>query len=430
MKKLLPTSGFVYLLVITLLTGTVNTVSAQCIAPSLTFENPVLTSGTAGEVGATYRFAFVTTNTDAYITIDSIIGGARLVNIDATNTGYGHAWQPIIDRPVKTNSDIFYIRWTISFRNAGTNVNTSIPCLNMSAIDVDGDDKKLREFVQTFNTTQHTYANPTTLTVSMFNTTTGMSTLAVGQVANITNIDTNAISTQINFSFGTSNSVTFKTGAYVDNDASNSQSTKDRNFSLYFKNIGTLTTLPVRLLSFSARPVSKTDVQIKWVTELEVDNKQFEIQRSFDGKNFETVAIALSFDVNGIRSYTITDKLPAGSPSKVFYRIKQIDLDYKFSISKIITINLEESNNPFVKLTPNPVVNEFSIIFENSNTPVSAIRIVDMNGREVFRNSLSGTNNNILRFDTRQANMQIPGIYIAELSFKDGSRSIQKIIKK
>jgi hypothetical protein len=34
------------------------------------------------------------------------------------------------------------------------------------------------------------------------------------------------------------------------------------------------------------------------------------------------------------------------------------------------------------------------------------------------------------RIDARQANMQKPGMYIAELTFNDGSRSTQKIIKK
>ena len=187
--------------------------------------------------------------------------------------------------------------------------------------------------------------------------------------------------------------------------------------------------LPIRLLDFFGTLVSNNTIQTNWVTELEVKNKQFELQRSFDGRDFQTVAIAYSLEESGKKAYKLTDKLPATSPSKVYYRIKQVDLDNKYSISKIITISIEEINKLFVKLSPNPVDNEFSISFENNNTPASAIRIVDMNGREVFRKSLVGLQTSMHRIDTRQANMQKAGMYFAELTFNDGSRSTQKVIK-
>ena len=188
--------------------------------------------------------------------------------------------------------------------------------------------------------------------------------------------------------------------------------------------------LPVRLLNFSGTLVSSNTIQINWVTELEVKNKQFEIQRSFTGKDFQTVAIVYSPEESGMNAYKITDKIPAGSPSKVYYRIRQNDLDEKYSISKIIIISLDETNNLFIKISPNPVENEFSISIENNGTPVSTIRIVDINGREVFRKSLVGLQTNMHSIDARQANMQRPGMYIAELTFNDGSHSTQKIIKK
>jgi hypothetical protein len=427
MKKLLPFNGFAYLLIITLLTGTINSVSAQCIAPSLTFKNPTLVAGLNGQVGATYKFPLATPTADAYIRIDSIKGGASLSNIDNNSMGYTNAWQPVITGPTSTIHE-HYIRWTISFKVAGTNVNTSVPCLNISSIDLDGDNVKLQEFVETFDAANYTVANNTSLTVSKVNTSTGMSTKAYGNRNEKPGIDTTALDTQINFDFGTRSSVTFKTGVSI--TKTSSSGTIDRFFCIYFKNTLTLSTLPVRLLSFSGRPMGNNSIQLNWVTELEVNNKHFEIQRSFDGKNFQTVAIAMSIDGSGTKAYKLTDNIPAGSPSKVYYRIKQVDLDEKYSISNIITINLTESNNLFVKLAPNPVENEFSITLENNSSPVSAIRIVDMNGREVFRKNLAGVNTNMHRFDARQTNMQKPGLYIAELLFNDGSRSTQKIIKK
>jgi len=429
MKKLLPINRFVYLFTILFTIGSFTQVSAQCIAPSLTFENPVLVAGSNGQVGATYKFPFVTTTADAYIRIDSIVGGASLVNIDITSTGYQHAWQPVVNGPSTPAGSKYYIRWNISFKNAGTNENTSISCLNLSAIDVDGDNVRIREYVEAYNCIQHTHPYPSVLGINMMNTSSGMCTMAMGQVANKLNIDTNAHDTRINFDFGTTNAVNFITGAKVDNNSTGPAST-DRHFSLYFKNFSNISTLPVRLLSFSGRAMSQNSVQINWVTELEINNKQFEIQRSFNGKEFQTVAIAFSLEGTGTKAYKLTDKIPEGSPAKVYYRIKQIDMDDKYSISKIISISLEESNKTFIKLSPNPVDNEFTITLENNTTPVSAIRIVDMSGREIFRKSTAGLNTNMHRLDARQANMQKPGMYIAELLFADGSRSTQKMIKR
>jgi hypothetical protein len=426
MKKLLPFNGFAYLLIITLLTGTINAVSAQCIAPSLTFQNPTLVAGLNGQVGATYKFPLATPTADAYIRIDSLVGGATLTNIDNNSMGYTHAWQPVIKGPTSTIHE-HYIRWTISFKVAGSNINTSIPCLNISAIDLDGDNVKLQEFVETFDAANYTVANNTGLTVFRVNTSTGMSTKAYGHKNDKPGIDTTAIDTQINFDYGTRSSVTFKIGVSISKTSSTGST--DRNFSIYFKNIIALTPLPVRLLSFSGRPMSSNSIQLNWVTELEVNNKHFEIQRSLDGKNFQTVAIVMSIDGSGTKAYKLTDNIPAGSSSKVYYRIKQVDLDEKYSISNVITINLTETNNFFVKLAPNPVGNEFSITLENNSSPVSAIRIVDMNGREIFRKNLAGLNTTMHRFDARQANMQKPGLYVAELLFSDGTRSTQKIIK-
>ena len=288
----------------------------------------------------------------------------------------------------------------------------------------------MQEFVETFSCVQHTYPMPSVLNINMMNTPSGMCTRALGQVSNRLNIDTNAHDTRINFDFGTTAKVIFRTGAIVANNSTGAAST-DRHFSLYFKNIGQFSTLPVRLISFSGRPMNNNSIEINWATELEIINKQFEIQRSFNGKDFETVAIAFSLEGSGTKAYKVIDKLPAGSPTRVHYRIKQIDIDDKYSISKIISVNLEESGNAFIKLSPNPVENAFSITINDSKTFAQSIRIVDMSGREVYRRNLSGLKTQLLSLRcTEQANMQRSGMYVAELAFNDGSRMTQKIIRK
>jgi hypothetical protein len=401
---------------------------AQCVAPSLTFNNPVLISGSAGQVGATYRFSKVTPTADAFIRIDSIVGGAVLNNIDISNIGYSHAWQPVVGGPTTPSGSEYYIRWTISFRNTGTSTVTNVPCLNISAIDVDGDGRKMHEFVETFNAVQHTVNNPTLLTVSLFNTSSGMCIRALGQLANKPDIDTNAVDTRINFEYGTTTGFSLKTGTRVDNSLSGGST--ERFFSLYFKNFVNAGSLPVRLLSFNGKSLGNSTIELKWVTEIEVNNKQFEIQRSFDGRDFRTVAIVFAKEGTGVKAYNMKDVLPADAPAKAYYRIRQVDIDGQSSITHIITVNTVKDNSLSMKITPNPVVNDFTINLDNVNQGVRAIRIVDLSGREVYRQSLGGQRIPAIRLQASQARMQAPGIYIAEVAFEDGSRLTQKMVRQ
>ncbi len=337
MKTLFTATRFVCLLVITLLAGAAQETTAQCYGPELNFQNPTLVSGTYGQPGAIFRFPFVTADADALIRIDSVVGGATLTSMDGTHMGFMHAWQPVITGPSNVVGHEFYIRWTITFVSPGTSTPKNVECLKFSAIDVDEDNIKIQDVVETYNAIGYDMLPTSKVSVYHFNTPSGVSTKAIGNHENDRqNIDTTAFNTQINFSYGTTNSVVIKTGILV-NKTSSPNSVEERIYSIYYKNPFNLSTLPVRLLSFSGRAVNNGTIELKWVTEIEINNKQFELQRSFNGKDFTTVAVVLSLDGSGTKAYSHKDVLPAGAPSKIFYRIKQIDTDGDGNIQSAIS---------------------------------------------------------------------------------------------
>ena len=110
-------------------------------APKFKFSNPTLVSGTAGQIGAKYFFQNVYNNKDAYITIENIVGGAVLKDIDNTTTGYSDAWQPTVGGP--GTYGISYIKWDVEFDSADVPYVFSL--LDLSAVDVDGDNARVRE---------------------------------------------------------------------------------------------------------------------------------------------------------------------------------------------------------------------------------------------------------------------------------------------
>src|SRR5438128_2726437 len=114
-----------------------NLAMGQCTAPTLVFHSPVLISGTNGQVGAMYNFADVAPGLDAHIEITGLSGGANLFNIDdSAGIGYYDAFQPYVGAGA---GDTSYLDWRITFKKGGTDDDTTLPCVAVTGVDVDGD---------------------------------------------------------------------------------------------------------------------------------------------------------------------------------------------------------------------------------------------------------------------------------------------------
>jgi hypothetical protein len=142
--------------------------------------------------------------------------------------------------------------------------------------------------------------------------------------------------------------------------------------------------LPIRLISFTAEVTSNQQVTLlKWTTASEENVSHFEIERSQDGLNFQTI---LSKDAAGnsieIRNYQIIDNQPYNGIN--YYRLKSVDLDGSITYSLIETVRFEEETFAIQNLYPNPVVSEVNIDFTlTKNTPYR-ILIYDLQGRQVY----------------------------------------------
>ena len=195
----------------------------------------------------------------------------------------------------------------------------------------------------------------------------------------------------------------------------------------------TIGTLPVRFLSVSAKPLSSGAVQVNWVTEAEVRNKQFEIQRSIDnGSEFNTIGLLFSLDgnSNSVKSYQFKDELKGVSTKKIFYRIKQVDLDGNFSYSKVVIVNLDGSQDMnVIRISPNPVSSNFNVNYDGKNK-ISSLRIIDMWGKEIYKQQMNGLIITTFNLNASTARMNSSGMYMVELVFEDGTKAIQKILRK
>ena len=141
----------------------------------------------------------------------------------------------------------------------------------------------------------------------------------------------------------------------------------------------------VKYLSFNGRMVNNTIV-LNWITSQEFNNNYFQIERSFDGKDFTTVGLTLDgFEHETEKEYAFKDDSKLLENKKfVFYRLKQFDNGGKFSYGTSLKIDLKSENNVDLQLYPNPFIDQITLKFSVTENTSADVQIVNMAGKSVI----------------------------------------------
>jgi len=126
--------------------------------------------------------------------------------------------------------------------------------------------------------------------------------------------------------------------------------------------------LPIELIDFYAE-ANGAQVDLYWSTASEKNNHHFEIEKTTDGFLFENTAILPSKAKNGNSSARINYSAEDMSPGNgtVYYRLKQVDHDGSFSLSRLITMYNEQEKTPDFTIFPNPNQGNFRLDLKNIN---------------------------------------------------------------
>ncbi|MEI6184700.1 MAG: GEVED domain-containing protein, partial [Bacteroidota bacterium] len=190
-------------------------------------------------------------------------------------------------------------------------------------------------------------------------------------------------------------------------------------------------TLPVKMIQFKGEKVNTKNV-LTWITTKEINNKGFEVQRSFNGVDFNSIGFVSSAGENGNSNgnldYKFTDnQTPAGNN---YYRLKQIDINGKESISEIVMIKGEKINKiEFTEIYPNPAKDKLSLILTSPGTQNLNIVLTDVSGRIIKEEKLlANEGNNQLSINVSSLQS---GTYIIKAYCNNGCETaIQKFIKQ
>ncbi|MBX9783406.1 MAG: T9SS type A sorting domain-containing protein [Chitinophagaceae bacterium] len=337
-----------------------------------------------------------------------------------------------------------FVQFTITFYNAsvGNGFTQVLPISNLVFVhyDNDGNGNATSWFRETGVAQQIAPGNPTVLagggttelaaysyTTQTQNNSTFTWTGFAGSVCERSNISKCAEVAEA-YRYGNTpiSSLTFRLG--YDNKGNTNQR-PIRQYGARFTCFGpSPATLPVSITNFS---VSHRDgiATLLWTTTDEDKFKKFEIERSVAGKNFFNVSdVAFRGASRTTTDYEFADDIRNVSGTTVFYRLRMVDADEKFSFSNIVSVRRGFSGGK-LNISPNPATSNVVVRFESLTSGMAELTISDISDRIVWRK-----NNQVLRGSN---NITIPeisglteGVYQIRIVHNGESKIDQLVIKR
>jgi hypothetical protein len=181
--------------------------------------------------------------------------------------------------------------------------------------------------------------------------------------------------------------------------------------------------LPVEMLSFDAFKNNQV-VDVKWETISERSASHFMVQRSLNGKDFTDIGRVEAKGNSTINTkYLFNDERP--SKGKNYYRLQQVDLDGKYSYTKIVVIDFEGDDTE-LQVFPNPSSEGigFNVILPTSVTGEIEMKVTDAAGKQMF----------FKRFQYQGGTIQLPsdfakGFYTLSISTQKENYVRKLVIK-
>ncbi|HQU56662.1 MAG TPA: T9SS type A sorting domain-containing protein [Chitinophagaceae bacterium] len=433
MKTILPNrKNFLILIIAFLMSCVIVKVQAQSGSGNLTnglkFDSYSLISGQDLKKGAQYLYTKVNDSTDAIVSIDSLVNGAKVAKIDdnSNGTGYKDAFQPAI----KSGNVIgdSYAVFGIHFFRTGTNTPIILKDVNGTALDIDGN-AGLKEFVVVDagagSTMQYLSLNSD---INILQILTGcfkgINALGIER----SGIDTSSFKNMFTASntAGVS-SMTIKAGTFTV-----VPQTTERQYSIYMKGFvypPNNSTLPVKLDAFNAiLNQSQTKVDLTWNTAQEINASHFIVQKSNDGTNYQDIATVFAMgNTSEQTNYAFKDDVSNDASDVIYYRLQMVDIDarYEYSKVRIIRINRQAKNEIKILTYPNPAINELRVtVPANWQNKKIVYQVFNLSGQTM----LQTINANSSQTEILNISQLNKGMYFIKLTC-EGQTAQQKIIK-
>jgi len=191
-----------------------------------------------------------------------------------------------------------------------------------------------------------------------------------------------------------------------------------------------LTIIPVTLADFKASKESKK-INLSWNTVTEINNTGFYVERSADGRQFKSLNFVPTKATGGNSNlnldYVFTDMQPLAALN--YYRLKQVDLDGKYSYSKTVLVRFDKTGSFYINsIYPKPATSVLHVSVGSGAGMKADLSIVDMNGKTIKSSAISLNKGNTV-FDVDVSTFA-KGIYFLKITGNEKEVSIEKWVRE
>ena len=153
--------------------------------------------------------------------------------------------------------------------------------------------------------------------------------------------------------------------------------------------------LAADLSAFTANLVNKEYVDIRWITLNEMPNRNYVVEKSYDGRSFQPVAsIASQSSGNATGRYQHRYMPLRHESGKIIFRLKQTEPDGNIKYSIIRVVDLGKNQDPAILVYPNPSSGNFNVLFHNTRRNDWAVDVLTLSGQTLktfnFTRALTG----------------------------------------
>ena len=180
--------------------------------------------------------------------------------------------------------------------------------------------------------------------------------------------------------------------------------------------------LPVTVTSFSAQKQGNSTL-LKWTTTQELNSREFVIERSVNGINWQTIASVVAAGNSATYiDYVVRDLNPLKGIN--LYRLKSVDIDNKFVYSATRRVDFENKNT--FSVFPNPATDIIQIISDNILGFNATVQITNTQGQLLFTKQINSNNQPAMVNISSLSS----GIYVLKIITADGTMNVQKFLKQ
>ena len=205
-------------------------------------------------------------------------------------------------------------------------------------------------------------------------------------------------------------------------------------FSAWYLNIDdinvSVTPLPVTMLQFKGEKAGNRNL-LTWTTVKETNNKGFDVLHSTDGRIFSKIGFVATKADNGSTTgnftYTFYDNQPIAGDN--YYRLQQIDINGKETLTEIVKVNNNSNRITFTSIYPNPAKSNLRVSMSVPTLQNINILVTDISGRVVKEDKLLANPGDY------QFNINVDGLptgtYIIKVNCNNGCEAaVQKFVKQ